>query len=191
MIDKTRAPRSGGRAAAHRSGRRDFRTEGTAALATEGAAALAPEPAVTAAAPGPGSAAPTGDPGTGRGPGPHLRVAPPPPVSGPRAPFVALVLALVIGGVLGILVVNTKIAENSFRLDRLTRQQATLDVRQQQLEREIAAAEAPGSLRAAARKLGLVEAGQPAYIRLQDGKVIGVPTPAGGAPAVTAQGAGQ
>lgn len=165
MIDGKRAPRSGGRTVAQRSVQREFRTEGTAALA--------PEATVTPTA------------------APRLRVAPPPPVSGPRAPFVALVLALVIGGVLGILVVNTKIAENSFRLDRLTKQQSALDLQQQQLEREIAAAEAPGSLQAAARKLGLVEAGQPAYIRLQDGKVIGIPTPAGGTPAVTAQGAGR
>jgi hypothetical protein len=166
MIDSKRAPRSGGRTVAQRSVQRDFPTAGTAALA--------PEVSVTS-----GGAAP------------RLRVAPPPPVSGPRAPFVALVLALVIGGVLGILVVNTKIAENSFRLDRLTKQQAALDIQQQQLEREIAEAAAPGSLQAAARKLGLVEAGTPAYIRLQDGKVIGIPTPAGGAPAVTAQGVGR
>jgi hypothetical protein len=167
MIDSKRAPRSGGRTVAQRSVQRDFPTVGTAALA--------PEVSVTPAAGG----------------APRLRVAPPPPVSGPRAPFVALVLALVIGGVLGILVVNTKIAENSFRLDRLTKQQAALDIQQQQLEREIAEAAAPGSLQAAARKLGLVEAGTPAYIRLQDGKVIGIPTPAGGAPAVTAQGVGR
>jgi hypothetical protein len=165
MTDNTRAPRSGGRAAAQRSVQRTFRTEGTAALA--------PEVSVTPAG------------------GPRLRVAPPPPVTGPRAPFVALVLALVIGGVLGILLINTKIAENSFRLDRLAKEQAALDIREQQLTREIAEAEAPGSLKAAARKLGLVEAGSPAYIRLQDGKVIGIPTPAGGAPAVTAQGAGR
>jgi hypothetical protein len=166
MIDSKRAPRSGGRTVAQRSVQRDFPTVGTAALA--------PEVSVTSG-----------------GGAPRLRVAPPPPVSGPRAPFVALVLALVIGGVLGILVVNTKIAENSFRLDRLTKQQAALDIQQQQLEREIADAAAPGSLQAAARKLGLVEAGTPAYIRLQDGKVIGIPTPAGGTPAVTAQGVGR
>ena len=123
---------------------------------------------------------------------PRLRVAPPPPVAVPRAPFVALVLALVVGGVLGILVVNTKIDENAFRLDRL----------QQAAGRAGPAAAAAragdrrggrrrATWRAAARKLGLVEAGTPAFIRLPDGKVIGVPTPAGGPPAVTAQGAGR
>lgn len=117
----------------------------------------------------------------------RLRVAPPPPVSVPRAPFVALILVLVVGGVLGILVVNTKINENSFRLGKLQQEQAALDLRQQELEKQIADAEAPGSLVAQARKLGLVDSGPPAFIRLPDGRVIGVPRPAGGQPAITSQ----
>lgn len=120
----------------------------------------------------------------------RLRVAPPPPVTVPRAPFVALILVLVVGGVLGILVVNTKINENSFRLGKLQQEQAALDLRQQELEKQIADAKAPGSLVAQARKLGLVDSGPPAFIRLPDGRVIGVPRPAGGQPAITSQQAG-
>lgn len=105
----------------------------------------------------------------------------------PRAPFVALILVLVVGGVLGILLVNTKINENSFRLERLQQQQAKLDVDQQQLEKEIADAKAPGNLTAAAKRLGMVEAEEPAYIRLPDGRIIGVPQPANGQPSVTSQ----
>ena len=44
-----------------------------------------------------------------------------------------------------------------------------------------------GSLDAAARRLGLVKAESPAYIRLPDGKVFGVPKPGTGEVAVTAQ----
>ena len=44
-----------------------------------------------------------------------------------------------------------------------------------------------GNLDAAARRLGLVKADHPALIRLPDGKMIGVPTPPDGKPAVTAQ----
>jgi hypothetical protein len=162
MIDSRRsAPRPGGRAAAQKAPR-EFPTQGATALRPD----VRERPVVAPA-------------------GPRLLVAPPTPVSGPRVPFVALVLLLVVGGVLGILVVNTKIAENSFRLDRLNKQQAALDVRQQSLEQQIANAEAPGNLAAQARKLGLVDSGPPAYIRLQDGKVIGIPQPAGDAPAVT------
>ncbi|SCF41522.1 hypothetical protein [Micromonospora mirobrigensis] len=186
-----RAPRSGGRIAAQRgtrgeagaptadpTGRRgDTRARGAREFPTQGSAALRPaeRPAKreTAAA------------------GPRLRVAPPPPISVPRAPFAALIVLLVVGGVLGILLVNTKINENAFRLEKLHEQQAKLDLDQQQLEKEIAAAEAPGNLAANARKLGLVESNEPAYIRLPDGRVIGVPQPAAGQPAITSpQGAG-
>jgi hypothetical protein len=125
--------------------------------------------------------------GAGRVDPPQLRVAPPLPVSVPRAPFVGLILAVVVGGVLGVLVVNTKINENAIRLDKLQKQQATLDLQEQQLDREIAEAQAPGNLVAQARKLGLVESGPPAFIRLPDGRVIGVPRPAGGQPAITSQ----
>ncbi len=118
---------------------------------------------------------------------PRLRVAPPAPINAPRAPFIALVVAVVVAGVLGILMINTKTAENSFQLDSLQKRQSDLDARQQALENEIAANNMPGSLDAAARRLGLVRADSPAYIRLPDGKVFGVPKPGSGEPAVTAQ----
>ena len=118
---------------------------------------------------------------------PWLRVAPPAPINAPRAPFIALVVAVVVAGVLGILLINTKTAENSFRIDTLQKRQAKLDSQQQDLENEIAANNSPGSLDAAARRLGLVKADNPAYIRLPDGKVFGVPKPGSGEVAVTAQ----
>ncbi|GAA4580539.1 hypothetical protein GCM10023176_60220 [Micromonospora coerulea] len=180
-----RAPRSGGRTTAQRTTRgttatagadrldrrEETRARGAREFPTQGSAALRPAEqakASTATAP-------------------RLRVAPPPPVSVPRAPFVGLILVLVVGGVLGILLVNTKINENAFRLEKLQQQQAKLDVDQQQLEKEIAEQKAPGNLTANARKLGLVESDDPAYIRLPDGKMIGVPHPAEGTPAVTSQ----
>ncbi|MFV2101074.1 septum formation initiator family protein [Micromonospora sp. LOL_024] len=182
-----RGPRSGGRIAAERargvgnSTRRtdrvnqpeESRARGAREFPTQGSAALRPvERAATTAE---------------RAESPRLRVAPPPPVRVPRAPFAALVVVLVVGGVLGILAVNTKINENAFRLDELQQQQAKLDVEQQQLKKQIAESESPGNLAAQARKLGLVESGEPAYIRLPDGKVIGVPQPAGGQLSIASQ----
>ncbi|MFD2763204.1 hypothetical protein [Micromonospora eburnea] len=179
-----RAPRSGGRTTAQRTTRaattagadrldrrEETRARGAREFPTQGSAALRP-------------AERTRKTGTST---PRLRVAPPPPVSVPQAPFVGLILVLVVGGVLGILAVNTKINENAFKLERLQQQQAKLDVDQQQLEKEIADQKAPGNLTANARKLGLVESGELAYIRLPDGKVIGVPQPAESAPAITSQ----
>ncbi|MFY1672232.1 hypothetical protein ACN27G_20060 [Plantactinospora sp. WMMB334] len=117
----------------------------------------------------------------------RLRAAPPLPVARPRVSFAALILVLVVGGMLGILVVNSKVNENAFRLERLQQQQSTLNIQQQELEQKIAEAEVPGNLAARARKLGLVDSGSPAFIRLPDGRVIGVPQPAGGEPAITSQ----
>jgi hypothetical protein len=106
--------------------------------------------------------------------------APPLPVALPRAPFLILMVGLVVAGVLGVLVLNTKINENSFRLNDLRASQAALDLREQQLHQNLADLEAPGNLRAAATRLGLVPAGTPAFINLPDGRVVGVPQPASG-----------
>ncbi|MEU8423655.1 hypothetical protein AB0C15_22555 [Micromonospora sp. NPDC048835] len=184
-----RAPRSGGRIAAERAPRLgngtsridrvnrqgETRARGAREFPTQGAAALRPVEKAASAT----SARP-----------PRLRVAPPPPISVPRAPFAALIVVLVVGGVLGILAVNTKINENAFRLERLQQQQARLDLEKQQLDKQIADAEAPGNLTAQAKFLGLVDGGEPGYIRLPDGKTLEVPQPSSGQPSVTSQGAG-
>lgn len=166
----THAPRSGGRAAAREAfpAHSDVLTRGNTAL----------KPAEDYQPPSGGE----------RGAKPaRLRVAPPLPVMVPRAPFIALILVLVVGGVLGILVLNTKINENSFRLDDLRREQANLDQKQQELEQQLAYYESPNNLEAAACKLGLVSAGAPAFIRLPDGQVTGVPQPASGETCVSSQ----
>ena len=170
MSDRTYAPRSGGRIAEQRTTgtRRRYPTHGTAALAPQVAPA---EPVGT---------------GTNAAP-PRLHVAPPAPVSAPRAPFIAVVIGVVVAGVFGILLINTKTNENTFELSRLQDRQAVLDNQQQRLENQIAGYESTGNLDAAARRLGLVKADTPAYIRLPDGKIIGVPRAGTGQPAVTAQ----
>jgi hypothetical protein len=178
MSERTYAPRSGGRIAEQRTSetRRRYRTEGSAAL----------QPEVVPVAPGRERAT---EPGRARetAAAPRLRVAPPAPISAPRAPFIAVVIALVVAGVFGILLINTKTNENAFEISRLQDQQAALDNQQQDLENQIAGYESTGNLDAAARRLGLVKADTPAYIRLPDGKIIGVPKPGEGQPAVTAQ----
>jgi hypothetical protein len=99
----------------------------------------------------------------------------------PRAPFALFMAAIVVAGIVGVLVLNTKINENSFRLGDLRETQAALSLQEQQLEQQLADLESPGNLRAAATRLGLVPAGTPAYISLPDGRVVGVPQPAAGA----------
>ena len=94
---------------------------------------------------------------------------PPAPVPVPRAPFVVLVLLVVVGGVLGILLLNTKINENAFVLHELRQQQVELDQRQERLEQEIAQASSTAQLAAAARRLGLVDRSDDlAHLRLAE-----------------------
>lgn len=118
-----------------------------------------------------------------------LAVAPA-PVAVPRARFVVLVLAVVVVGVLGILLLNTRINENAFRLYELRQQQAELDQRQQRLEEEIAAADSSAQLAAAARRLGLVRVDdeQLPHLWVPSGRLDGTPAPTTGEPSRASQG---
>jgi hypothetical protein len=177
------ARQSGGRSDTRRSGigrdesheRAGLRVEGEIEVTVEGTAAKRLNPVETAA--------PTA---------PRLRVAPPLPIRAPRPTFAAGVICLVLVGVVGILLINTKTMEQSFRLDALRHNQASLDEQQQELNQQLIQLSGPGNLEAAARRLGLVKAQNPARIRLPDGKIIGLLTPGAGPVPITAQpGAGQ
>jgi hypothetical protein len=184
MSERRYAPRSGGRTAEQRSstrtGARRYPTQGTAALKAEAAEPLHR----TEAEPLRGTET---EPLRGTGVTPRLRVAPPAPISAPRAPFIAVVLTIAAVGVIGILLINTRTNENAFRISKLQDQQTALNNQQQKLENQIAGYESTGNLDVAARRLGLVKAASPAYIRLPDGRIIGVPKPGDGPTAVTAQ----
>ncbi|GAB3858945.1 hypothetical protein [Dactylosporangium cerinum] len=104
-------------------------------------------------------------------------MAPPAPVSAPRAPFVALVLVLVLLGVIGILVLNTRIAENAFKLDALRTKQSTLDRDEERLRSDLASKESPVTLASRAKQLGLVPSRTPAFLLLPDGSKLEMPGP--------------
>jgi hypothetical protein len=95
-----------------------------------------------------------------------------------RAPFLVLVLALAIGGLIGLVLLNTAVNENAFRLHDLDTKQASLDKQEQQLEQALDNRSSPAELAAQAKKMGLVPAGDPAFVVLPDGKVVGTPEPA-------------
>lgn len=97
----------------------------------------------------------------------------------PRAPFIMLVLALVVAGMVGLVLLNTAVNENAFQLHELNKNKKELDMREQQLRRDVAELESAGALDAASKRLNLVDAGAPAFIKLPNGEVSGVPTPAG------------
>jgi hypothetical protein len=100
-----------------------------------------------------------------------------------RGPFVIL-LAVVLGlGLLMLLGLNTTLAQGSFEAYDLRRETVALAEQEQELLQQVAAAESPESLEAAARRLGMVPAENPVFLRLSDGKVLGVPVAAKAPPA--------
>jgi hypothetical protein len=90
----------------------------------------------------------------------------------PRTRFVLLVLGVLGTGLVGLLLLNSALAANSFAQKKLEKRNADLSLREQELARQVAAAEAPGALAAAANKLGLVPSGQRGFLIIgPDGRV--------------------
>jgi len=100
-----------------------------------------------------------------------------------RTPFVAMVVLLLLTGLLGLLLLNTVLAEDAFRLHALQVDGRALADREQELQRDVADLQSPRSLAARATSLGMVPGGPPAFLRLADGKVLGSAVP-GSAPLV-------
>jgi hypothetical protein len=76
-------------------------------------------------------------------------------VSLPRMPFVLLVLALLGGGLICLLVINTTLGATSFRITQLQSTNASLSVQHQTLQNAIANEEAPGQIARRAYALGM------------------------------------
>ncbi|MFI5957168.1 cell division protein FtsL [Cryptosporangium sp. NPDC051539] len=102
-----------------------------------------------------------------------------------RAPFVVLVLTLAIGGLIGLVLLNTAVNENAFRLHDLDTRQDRLDQEEQRLQQALDSQESPKKLEERAGKMGLVPAGDPGFVKLPDGEVAGTPAPATAPPSPT------
>jgi hypothetical protein len=134
-----------------------------------------------AAAPARAAARPASRPATRPGaarrtpPPPALHVVAAPPWRAPLAPFILLSVAVVVAGLLGLLLLNTLVAQDSFRLHAIEQDSTALREREQTLISELARMKAPGELADRAQKLGLVEGNTPGFLRLHDGSVVGDP----------------
>jgi len=98
-----------------------------------------------------------------------------------RAPFVLLVVALLVGTTLGLLILNTAIAVDSLKATQLRTENAQREQDIQRLERQVVDGSTPGELAGEAADAGLVPAGPPAYLVIEpDGSstVRGTPEPA-------------
>lgn len=94
-----------------------------------------------------------------------------------RAPFVVVLLSLLAGGLVGLLLLNTVLAQGAFTVSDLKQRAATLTDQEQALLQVVAVEQSPQKLAARAIALGMVPSTNPAFIRLSDGAVLGVPTP--------------
>ena len=112
-----------------------------------------------------------------------LRLVPPRRSSAAKAPFAVVLVVLLGGGLLGLLLLNTLVAQQSFSMHDLGAKDKALQQREQDLSSQVQALEAPASLAARAAALHMVPSGPPAFLRLSDGKVLGDPRP-GVAPVV-------
>jgi hypothetical protein len=130
----------------------------------------------------PTTPAPTSVPST-RG---LLRLVPQRRSSAARTPFAVVLVVLLVGGLLGLLLLNTLVAQGSFELSRLSSESRALQQQEQQLAAEVQRLQAPAGLAQRADKLGMVPGGPPAFLRLSDGKVLGKATK-GKRPAPAAQ----
>jgi hypothetical protein len=100
-----------------------------------------------------------------------------------RVPVVGLVSLVLLGGVVGLLLFNTSMQQASFAASSLEERATTLAAREQTLEMELDVLRNPQRVAEQAQEMGMVPAKNPAFLRLADGKVLGVPaaaTPADG-----------
>ena len=96
----------------------------------------------------------------------------------PRVPFAILVTTLIVGGMCALLALNTASAANELNRHDLAVKDAGIAAQVQQLRNQIAASSAPGALASAAAALGMVPAGNPAFLQIGgDGtvRVLGDP----------------
>ncbi len=92
--------------------------------------------------------------------------------------FAALCMALLVGGLIGLLMLNTSMAKGAFELHDLQATSGELKDTEVALTQAIDAQRAPDHLATRAARLGMVPASSAAFLRVGDGKVLGVAKPA-------------
>ena len=108
-------------------------------------------------------------------PQPKLRIVYGAPFRPPRMPFVLFVVVLLAAGLVGLLLLNTELQRGTFQVTELNHQAAQLREQQEQLAREVRTLESPQNLAGRALRMGMVPNPNPVFLRLSDGKVLGVP----------------
>ena len=108
----------------------------------------------------------------------RLTVVPRTRPAAPRAPFVIVVATVLLVGVVGLLMFNTSMQQQSFAAAELEEKQDVLRAEQQQLQMELDRLRDPQRVAQEAQRLGMVPMLTPVFLELSDGKVLGEAAPA-------------
>jgi len=100
------------------------------------------------------------------------------PSTAPRAPFAVLVFLILGAGVVGLLMFNTQMQQASIHATELQAKADRLEARSQALNLALERKRDPQQVALAARKLGMVTPANPAFVNLEDGRILGKPVPA-------------
>src|SRR3954451_14281805 len=109
-------------------------------------------------------------------PRPALRLVAAPRAAAARLPFALLVAGILGSGLVALLMLHPLAAQYGFTLTKLQRQSAGLADLEQQLTVANQQAQAPSSLAARARALGMVSTGDLRVVRRRDGRIVVVAT---------------
>jgi hypothetical protein len=90
----------------------------------------------------------------------------------PRAPFILLLVGLLGGALVSLLVISTTLAEGSYRITNLQRQNANLAKQEQSLTLQVAQASSPAQIAQEAEQFGMRPNPQLQFINLKTGKVV-------------------
>lgn len=99
----------------------------------------------------------------------------PEPVELPRPAFVGGLVALVVAGIVGLLMLNTVINEDAYHLQELRAEATNLDQAEQELESELNEFKSPNNLEVKAEEYGMVEPKKVIHLDLSDGSTVEVP----------------
>jgi len=119
---------------------------------------------------------------------PRLRVVTGAPLRHGGAAFGVVCAILLAAGLIGLLVLNTALAQGSFTMSRLQATSDRLADAQGALNQSLDASKSPANLAREAADMGMVPAESAAFLRLSDGKVIGVASQAPPVPGFTVVG---
>jgi hypothetical protein len=86
-----------------------------------------------------------------------------------------LVVTLLVGGLVGLLLLNTALQRGAYTTTALRERAAALEIRQQQLEVRVDQMGEPQRLARRAVGLGMVADSTPGYLELSTGRIVGTP----------------